>query len=147
VFTVLVYWGFERALNQYVDSRLVDLARTLGKLIDDQPNLLQTSQQEISNFDLGKTSKEIQRTLREASHFILVLSPDGTLIWRGSAVIDRPLITEVLLSKVQEGQAVYDTVHSLNEPPVRRVSVPVQNKKILTIYSKLKPLFDSHMKH
>lgn len=129
VFTILVYWGFERALNQYVDSRIVDLARTLGKLIDDQPNLLQTSQQEISNFDLGNTSKERQRTLREASHFILVLSPDGTLIWKGSAVIDRPLITEELLAKVQEGQVVYDTVHSLNEPPVRRVSIPVPEQK------------------
>lgn len=128
-FTGLIYWGFERALNQYVDSRLVDLAKTLGGLIEGQPNLLHTSTQEILNFDLRETSEEEQRTLREASHFILVLSSDGKLIWKGSAATAQPPITDALLSHVQQGQVVHDTVHPLNGTPIRRVSVPVPEQK------------------
>ncbi|HSF10878.1 MAG TPA: ATP-binding protein [Nitrospirales bacterium] len=121
-FTVLVYWSFEAALNRYVDSRLVTLATTLGKLINDQPHLLQKSKQEI-NFD--GTSDEEQRSLREASHSIQVLSPNGEIIWKGAAAIVRSPITDILLSQVQRGQIVHDTIYLVNATPVRRVSVPV----------------------
>ncbi|MCA9474038.1 MAG: HAMP domain-containing protein [Nitrospira sp.] len=121
-FAVLVYWSFEAALNRYVDSRLVTLATTLGKLINDQPHLLQKSKQEI-NFD--GTSDEEQRSLREASHSIQVLSPSGRIIWKGAAAIVRSPITDILLSQVQRGQIVHDTIHPVNATPVRRVSVPV----------------------
>lgn len=127
-FTVLVYWSFEAALNRYVDSRLVTLATTLGKLINDQPHLLQRSKQEI-NFD--GTSDEEQRSLREASHSILVLSPNGEIIWKGAAAIVRSPITDTLLSEVQRGQIVHDTIHLLNTTPVRRVSVPVPRQSEL----------------
>lgn len=128
-FTVLVYWSFEAALNRYVDSRLMTLASTLGTFINNQPNLLQTPKQAMVTIDFDGTSDEEQRSLREASHSILVLSPTGKTIWKGPTAIDRSPLTDSLLSQVQEGQIVYDTVHPPSASPVRRVSIPVPHQK------------------
>lgn len=128
-FTMLVYLSFEAALNRYVDSRLMTLASTLGKFINDQPDLLQTSKQEMVNMDFGGSSEEEKRSLREASHSILVLSSSGKTIWKSGAAIERSPLTDSLLSQVQEGRIVYDTVHPPDAIPVRRVSIPVPKQR------------------
>ena len=103
VFSVLVYWSFEQALNRYVDSRLMVLAGTLGKFIKDQPNLLQASKEKKVNLDFGETPEEEQRSLRAASHSILVLSLDGKPLWKGASAVDRPSISDSMLAQVQAG--------------------------------------------
>lgn len=123
-FSLLLYWSLGALLQEYVDGRLLGLAETLAKLIEERPALL-ASEQEIVPAGELQGGEEHRHELREAAHSILVLSPDGKIVWKGSNVVPRPPIAAGLLARVRRGQTVYDTVPLAGDPPLRRVSVPI----------------------
>lgn len=128
-FNGLVYWGFETLLTGYVDGRLVGLADTLAHLVAERPELLQSRDGEIlPDSKDGQAVDGRNRELREVSHRIRILTPNGTVVWKGQDVIPLPPVPEHALAAVREGEAVYDTVEVASGPPFRRVLVPIRRQ-------------------
>ena len=127
VFNMVVYWGFQTLLTRYVDGRLVELADILAHLVAERPELLQAKDGEILPEEEGRQPiDEHSQELREVSHRIQILAPNGTVVFKGEDVIPLPPVSQGALEEVRRGQAVYDTVDAPNGSPVRRVLVPVR---------------------
>jgi heavy metal sensor kinase len=127
VFNMVVYWGFQTLLTRYVDGRLVELADILAHLVAERPELLQAKDGEILPEEGGRQPvDEHSQELREVSHRIQILAPNGTVVFKGEDVIPLPPVSQSALEEVRRGQAVYDTVDAPNGSPVRRVLVPVR---------------------
>jgi heavy metal sensor kinase len=124
-FSALIYGGFEVLLARYADARLLGLAQTLAALVEQRPDLLSGGQEQEIVPAQETGTDEAQHELREAAHSIVVLSPDGLIVWQGSNVVPRPPVSGSLLERVRRGSPVYDTVPTVNGPPVRRVSLPI----------------------
>lgn len=125
-FNTLVYWGFHRLLQEYVDGRLLGLAQTLAALIEQRPELLQAADHEIVSRQGSHADDERMHELREASHTIQVLDRAGKVVWSGMDVVSRPPLNTSVLAKSVAGEIVYETLETASGTPVRRVSVPVR---------------------
>jgi heavy metal sensor kinase len=126
MFSLLVYWGFDTLLHQYVDGRLFALAETLGRLIQQQPDLVLLLDEELLSREQGVVrNEEESRQLREAAHSIRLLSSDGRVVWKGSEVVPRPPMDPAALEHVRRGKTVYDTVRAMDGSSIRRVSFPI----------------------
>lgn len=128
IFSALVYGGFEVLLERYADARLLGLAQTLATLIEQRPDLLSGSREQDLVPAQETGADEAQHELRETAHSIVVLSPDGRIVWQGSNVVPRPPVSGPLLERVRRGHPVYDTVSTVNGPPVRRLSLPIPSQ-------------------
>jgi heavy metal sensor kinase len=127
VFNMVVYWGFQTLLTRYVDGRLVELADILAHLVAERPELLQAKDGEILPEEEGRQPiDEHSQELREVSHRIQILAPNGTVVFKGEDVIPLPPVSQSALEQVRRGEAVFDTVDAPNGSPVRRVLVPVR---------------------
>lgn len=127
-FSLLIYVGGETLLNRYVDRRLLELADTLGRIIEQRPELIRSAGGELVALGQNGRSQEEQHELREASHTMRVLSVDGQLVWKGSDVVPRPPVLRTLLDQVARGETVFDLVHLQDGSPIRRVSIPVSKE-------------------
>lgn len=126
VFSLVVYWGFDALLHQYVNGRLFALAETLGRLIQQRPDLVQLLDEDLISREEGVVrNEEESRQLREAAHSVRLLSSDGRVVWKGSEVVARPPLKPVALEQVRRGETVYDTVRALDGSSIRRVSFPI----------------------
>ena len=125
IFSLLVYWGFEMLLHQYIDSRLFALGETFGRLIQQRPDLVVLFDEDLISGKESDRSEEERRQLREAAHSVRLLSSDGRLVWKGSDVVPRPSIEPAVLERVRGGETVYDTVRASDGSPIRRVSLPI----------------------
>lgn len=129
VFNTLVYWGFQTLLTRYVDGRLVELADILARLVSERPELLQAQDGEIlPEENDGQPADEDSQRLREVSHRIQILAPNGTVVFKGEDVIPLPSVSQEALREVAGGEPVYDTVQAPNGSPVRRVLVPIRRQ-------------------
>ena len=127
IFNTVVYWGFQTLLTRYVDGRLVDLADILAHLVAERPELLQTKDGDLlPEEEGGQPADEHSQELREVSHRIQILAPNGTVVFKGEDVIPLPPVPQSALEEVSRGEAVYDTVEAPNGSPVRRVLVPIR---------------------
>ena len=126
VFNTVVYWGFQTLLTRYVDGRLVELADILAHLVAERPELLQAKDGDIlPEEEGGQPGDERSQELREVSHRIQILAPNGTVVFTGEDVIPLPPVSKRALEEVRRGKPVYDTVDAPNGSPVRRVLVPI----------------------
>ena len=126
IFTLLVYWGFDTLIHQYVDGRLFALAETLGRLIQQRPDLVLLLDEDLLSREGGAVrNEEESRQLREAAHSVRLLSSDGRVVWKGSEVVPRPPMEPAALEHVRRGETVYDTVRAVDGSSIRRVSFPI----------------------
>jgi len=126
IFSLLVYWGFDTLLHQYVDGRLLALAETLGRLIQQRPDLVVLLDEDLLSREEGAVrNEEESRQLREAAHSLRLLSSDGRVVWKGSEVVPRPPMEPAALEYVRRGETVYDTVRAADGSSIRRVSFPI----------------------
>ena len=124
-FSALIYVGGDTLLSRYVDGRLLELAETLGRIIEQRPDVIRGAGDELVVLGEKGRSQEEQHELREAAHSVRILSIDGQLLWKGSDVVPRPPVSASLLEQVKQGQTVFDMVRLREGSPVRRVSIPV----------------------
>jgi len=126
IFSLLVYWGFDTLLHQYVDGRLFALAQTLGRLVQQRPDLVLLLDEALLSREEGAVrNEEESRQLREAAHSVRLLSSDGRVVWKGSEVVPRPPMEPAALEHVRRGETVYDTVRAADGSSIRRVSLPI----------------------
>lgn len=125
VFSLLIYVGGDALLRRFVDGRLVGLAGTLAKIVEQHPNLIESSGQDfVLAAEVSRSEKE-RHELQEVAHSLLIFSPDGRLVWKGPDAVVKQPVTDQVFERVRHGDTVFETVHSGDGTPVRRLFIPV----------------------
>jgi len=124
-FSVLLYSGLSVILHRYLDARLLAFGVNWAEFIEETNEALPGSAHQPSLSEPRGTDSEENRELREVARSLLILSPDGAVVWKGAAAQTRPSLPGDLWMKALRGEIVYDTIKVANAPPVRRISVPV----------------------
>ncbi|HZC82381.1 MAG TPA: histidine kinase dimerization/phospho-acceptor domain-containing protein, partial [Nitrospiraceae bacterium] len=125
IFSLLLYSGLSVILHRYLDARLLVFGENWADFIEETNEALPDSTHQPAFSMQHETDSEENRELREVAHSLLILSPDGAIVWKGASAQTRPSLPEPLRAKVLRGETVYDTIAINNAPPVRRISVPV----------------------
>src|SRR6185295_15715764 len=130
VFSVLIYVGGDALLRRFVDGRLLGLAGTLAKIIDENPNLLEGSGEDfVLAAGVSRNEKE-PHGLQEVAHALRVFSPDGRLLWKGPDATAQQSVPDDVFNRVRSGNTVFQTVDTVDGTPVRHlfISIPRQGQ-------------------
>jgi heavy metal sensor kinase len=126
VFSVLIYAGGDALLRRFVDGRLLGLAETLAKIVEQHPNIIESSGEDLGLAAEVSRSEKEQHELQEVTHSLLVFSPDGRVLWKGAeGVAQHPTPDETVLERVRRGNTVFETVESADGTPIRHLFLPV----------------------
>jgi len=125
VFSVLIYAGGDALVRRFVDGRLLGLAETLATIVDQHPNLIESSGEDFGLAAEVRRSEKQQHELQEVTHSLRIFSPEGRLLWKGSDAVAQPSINEKVLERVRLGNTVFETVESADGAPVRQLFLPV----------------------
>ena len=125
VFSIVVYAGGDALMRRFVDARLLGMAETLAKIVEQYPNLIGSSVEDRAfSAELSRSEKE-QLQLSEVTHSLRVFSPEGELVWYGpDAAPQRPIIDQVF-EQARRGHVVVETVESVDGTPVRHLFLPI----------------------
>jgi len=125
---VVTYVGLQLLLQRYVDSRLLGLGQTLGRLIEQQPDLMLRSEGEFVSTQDDRPGNEGIQELPEVSHSIRVLDLDGTVRWKAAGAFGGPPVSAEALRQAKAGQIVYESVQTSTGMSVRRIFVPLREQ-------------------
>ena len=126
VFSVLIYVGGDALLRRFVDGRLLGLAETLAKIVEQYPNIIESSGEDVALAAEVSRSEKEQHELQEVTHSLLVFSPDGRVVWKGpGAVAQHPVPDDTVFERVRQGNTVFETVESADGTPIRHLFLPV----------------------
>jgi len=87
VFSVLIYTGGDALLRRFVDGRLLGLAETLATIVEQHPNIIESSGEDRALAAEVSRSEKAQHGLQEVTHSLLVFSPDGRVVWKGPEAV------------------------------------------------------------
>ena len=129
VFSGLTYIGGDALLRRFVDGRLLGLAETLAKIIEQYPAMIEsTGEDHARTATIVGNNKEYQ--LQDVIHSLRVFLPDGRLIWKAPNAATEQSVPDRLLEQVRRGTPVFETSETLDGTPVRHVfiSIPRQGQ-------------------
>jgi len=127
VFSVLVYVGSQALLHRFVDGRLLALAETMAKIVEQNPNIIEKSGDDFTLAAEMSRSGHEHHDLQEAAHSLLVFSPDGRVLWKGAeGVAQHPTPDETVFERVRRGNTVFETVESAEGTPIRHLFLPIR---------------------
>lgn len=112
-FSVLIYTGLATLLAQHVDRELLTLAEQ------------EAARVELTTGTLTALEDDEKDEMREAARSAVVLSPSGTVLWKGAASMTRPPLSPAQLADLQRGLTLYDTITPPHDGSIRRISFPV----------------------
>jgi heavy metal sensor kinase len=125
VFSVLVYVGGDALLHRFVDGRLLGLAETLAKIVEQHPNIIESSGEDRSLAAEVNRSEKEQHELQDVTHSLRVFSLDGRLIWKGPNEVAQQPVPINVLEQVRLGNPVFETTESADGRPVRQLFIPI----------------------
>jgi signal transduction histidine kinase len=126
VFSVLMYVGGDALLRRFVDGRLLGLAGTLAKIVEQHPTFFESSAEDFVRAAEADRSAKEPPELQEVAHSLLVYSPEGRVIWKGTeAVAQHPVPDEKVFERVRRGNTVFETVESADGTPLRHLFLPI----------------------
>jgi heavy metal sensor kinase len=125
VFSVLIYAGGDALVRRFVDGRLLGLAERLATIVDQHPNLIESSGEDFGLAAEVRRSEKRQHELQDVTHSLRIFSPEGRLLWTGSDAVAQPPINEKVFERVRLGNTVFETVESADGAPVRQLFLPV----------------------
>ena len=130
VFSVLTYFGGDALLQRFVDGRLLGLAETLAKIVEQYPNIIERSGEDVAREAEVSPSKKDQHELYDVTHSLRVFSPDGRLVWKAPNASAQQPVPDHLLEQVRHGAPVFETSETPDGKPVRHVfiSLPRQGQ-------------------
>jgi len=124
-FSLLLYFGLSAILYRYQDARLLALGNAWEEFIEETTGALPESAHERVLRERRQSADGEPQEFREVALSLVILSPDGTIVWKGAAAQARPSLPADVLARIRRGDTIYDTIESANASPVRRISVPV----------------------
>ncbi len=113
VFAVLIHTGLSQLLYQHIDDELFALARQEAQRVETKTGAIST------------TEEDDEHELREAARTTVILTPSGTVLWKGAAVVPRPALDPERLAEVGQGRTVFDTITPSEDEMIRRISLPI----------------------
>jgi len=130
VFAVLTYVGSDALVHRFVDGRLLALAETLAKIVEQSPNIIDNSGENVARTAEVRRSKRGQHELQDAPHSLRVFSPDGRLVWKAPNAVAQQPASDHVLDQVGFGKPVFETTETTDGTPVRHVfiSIPRQGQ-------------------
>ena len=130
VFSGLTYIGGDALLHRFVDGRLLGLAETLAKIIEQYPAIIEsTGEGGALTAAIGGNNKESYQ-LQDVIHSLRIFLPDGRLIWKAPNAAAQMSVPDHLLEQVRRGTPVFETSETTDGTPVRHVfiSIPRQGQ-------------------
>ncbi|MGH7180625.1 MAG: sensor histidine kinase, partial [Nitrospiraceae bacterium] len=134
-FSVLIYVGVEVLLDRYVDGRLMALAETIAKIVEQHPNIL-----EESNEERTLATEKVQRTkdqqgFQGITHSIRIFSPDGRLVWKVFDTVPQQSVAGWVIEQVRLGSPVYESTQSTDGTAVRHlyISIPRHSQTLYVL--------------
>lgn len=112
-FSILIYAGLTTLLAQHVDRELLTLAEQ------------EAARVELTTGALTALEDDEKDEMREAARAAVVLSPTGTVLWKGAASATRPPLSAAQLADLQRGLTLYDTITPPHDGSIRRISFPI----------------------
>ena len=126
VSNLLIYLGLQTLLHQYVDGRLLGLGQTLGRLIEERPELLLRSEDALRSTPHEQLGDERSQELPEVSHSIRVLDLNGTVRWKATGAMAGPAVPKEVLEQGKEGHIAFESVTTSAGTSFRRILVPIR---------------------
>ena len=127
VFSVLVYTGSQALLHRFVDGRLLALAETMAKIVEEHPNIIEKSGEDFTLAAEMSRSGSDHHDIQEATHSLLVFSPEGRVLWKGAeGVAEHPTPDDTVFERVRHGNTVFETVESSDGTPIRHLFLPIR---------------------
>ncbi|HKU53235.1 MAG TPA: hypothetical protein VJQ25_12245, partial [Nitrospira sp.] len=123
---VLIYLGLQALLQKYVDGRLLGLGQTLGRLIEERPELLLRSEGALVSPPIERLADEPNQELPEVSHSIRVVDLNGTVRWSAEDAAAGPALSSEVLEQGKAGQIAFESVTTSAGARVRRIVVPIR---------------------
>ena len=129
-FSVLIYIGVEVLLDRYVDGRLMALAETIAKIVEQHPNILEESN-EVRTLATERVQRNTeQQGFEGVTHSIRIYSPDGRLVWKVSDTVPQQSVADWVIEQVRLGNPVYESARATDGTTVRHlyISIPLQGQ-------------------
>jgi heavy metal sensor kinase len=126
LFSFLLYGGFRALVHHFIDSRLLGLAATLAGIVEQSPEaILRESQALVPSIGSRQPTRQ---DLQTVAHTVLIYSADGSLVWKGTDVVNPVPLTDVTRERLRSTQHIFETTAREDGIPVRRlfISVPEQ---------------------
>ena len=80
VFSVLTHIGSDALLYHFVDGRLLGLAETLAKIVEQYPNIIEDSGEGVArSTEVGRSKRE-QHELQDVTNSLQVFPPDAACL-------------------------------------------------------------------
>lgn len=123
VFSVLTYAGGDALLHRFVDGRLFGLAETMAKIVEQHPNIIESSSEKYPRAaELIRDKNEE----REVTHSLRIFSPDGRLVWNSPNAVAQTPVPDHVFEQVRLGNSLYKTAETLDGRwSVRQLFVPI----------------------
>ncbi len=123
VFSVLTYAGGDALLHRFVDGRLFGLAETMAKIVEQHPNIIESSSEKYAQAaELIRDKNEE----REVTHSLRIFTPDGRLVWNSPNAVAQTPVPDHVFEQVRLGNSLYKTAETLDGRwSVRQLFVPI----------------------
>ena len=130
VFSALIYVGGDILLRSFVDGRLLALAETVGKIVEQYPNIIEDSSEERTRAAEMVRSKNEEHTQLDVTHSIRIFSPDGRLVWQSPDTVAQQPVTRSVFEHVRLGNTVFESMQSADGTPVRYVFISIPRQGV-----------------
>ena len=148
-FSVLIYVGVEIFLDRYVDGRLMALAETIAKIVEQHPNILEESNEERALATEAFSRNKEEPGIQGATHSIRIYSPDGQLVWKVSDTVPQESVADWVLEQVRLGNPVYESERAADGTMVRHLYISIprhgQTQYVLQAETSLRRYRDTMM--
>jgi len=124
-FSVLIYVGVEVLLDRYVDGRLMALAETIAKIVEQHPNILEESNEERTLVTERVQRTKDQQGFQGVTHSIRIFSPDGRLVWKVFDTVPQQSVAGWVIEQVRLGNPVYESAQSTDGTAVRHLYISI----------------------
>jgi len=124
-FSILIYIGGEALLRRFVDGRLLALAETVAKIVEQHPNIIENSYEERNLAPEMVQGADARQEFQDVTHSVRIFSPEGRLIWKVSDTVSQQSISDNVLKQVRLGNTVFEFAQSPDGTTVRHLFISI----------------------
>lgn len=124
-FSILIYIGGEALLRRFVDGRLLALAETVAKIVEQHPNIIENSYEERNLAPEMVQGADARQEFQDVTHSVRIFSPEGRLIWKVSDTVSQQSISDNVLTQVRLGNTVFEFAQSPDGTTVRHLFISI----------------------